>query len=253
MTKGVETRFLVIYSGVVTLAFLLAVYFGFVHPLHSGSRVAEFDRIRVHRIDLVEPDGTERLIISNRSDYPGSFYQGKEVARPDRNDSAGLLMMNDEGTEDGGFIWGGLSKDGRPMSFTHLSFDQFDQDQTLVLESSLQDGRKFTGIHMNDVPDYLITPQMMDEYTRAKVIGDGPARTAALTELSKRYPPSHQRVALERSPDNSVGLTLSDPAGLPRLRVLVAGDGSPQIQFLNTAGQVVRVLSGEPDAKPRGQ
>lgn len=37
--------------------------------------------------------------------------------RPDRSDSAGLLMMNDEGTEDGGFIWGGLSKGGRPMSF----------------------------------------------------------------------------------------------------------------------------------------
>ena len=243
MMKLIEARFLVIYSGVVTLAFILTVYFGFIHPVHSTSRVADFDRIRAHRIDLVEPDGTERLILSNRSDYPGSFYHGKEVVRPDRRDSAGLLMMNDEGTEDGGFIWGGLSKDGHPMSFTHLSFDQFEQDQTLSLDSSLQDGQKFTGIHMNDVPDYPITQQMMDDYTRAKTMPDGSARSAALSALARKYPPSHQRLALDRNPDSSVGLTLSDADGRPRLKVHVAVDGSPQIQFLNPQGKVVRILS----------
>ena len=118
--QSIAARYLVIYSGVVTLAFITTVYVGFVHPGHGASRVVDFDRIRAHRIDLVEPDGTERLILSNRSDYPGSFYHGKEFARPDRSDSAGLLMMNDEGTEDGGFIWGGLSSDNQPMSFTHL-------------------------------------------------------------------------------------------------------------------------------------
>lgn len=77
--KLITSRFLIISSCVVTLAFMLTVYFGFIHPVHSASRVADFDRIRAHRIDLVEPDGTKRLILSNRSDYPGSFYHGKEV------------------------------------------------------------------------------------------------------------------------------------------------------------------------------
>lgn len=235
-------RFLVIYSGTVTLAFMLTMYFGFVHPVRNASRVTDFDRVRAHRIDLVEPDGTERLILSNRSDYPGSLYHGREVARPDRTDSAGLLMMNDEGTEDGGFIWGGLSKDGHPMSFTHLSFDQYEQDQTLSLESSLQDGRKFTGIHMSDEPDYAITPRMVDDYTRVKAMPSGPARASAFATLAKKYPPGQLRVALDRSPDNSVGLTLRDVAGHPRLKVLVAADGSPQIQFLNPQGQVVQIF-----------
>jgi hypothetical protein len=243
MMKLSTARFLVIYSGIVTLAFMLTVYFGFVHSVHSTSRVTDFDRIRAHRIDLVEPDGTERLILSNRSDYPGSLYHGKEVARPDRTDSAGLLMMNDEGTEDGGFIWGGLLRDGHPMSFTHLSFDQYEQDQTLSLESSLQDGRKFTGIHMSDEPDYAITPQMVDDYTRVKAMPNGPGRASAFTALAKKYPPAQLRLALDRSPDNSVGLTLRDIAGRPRLKILVTADGSPQIQFLNTQGQVVRILS----------
>jgi hypothetical protein len=243
MTKFDPARFLVIYSGIVTLAFMLTVYFGFIHPIHSTSRVTDFDRIRAHRIDLVEPDGTERLILSNRSDYPGSFYHGKEVARPDRIDSAGLLMMNDEGTEDGGFIWGGLSRDGRPMSFTHLSFDQYEQDQTLSLESSLQGGRKFTGIHMSDEPDYAITPQMVDDYTQVKAMPTGPARASAFAALAKKYPPAQLRLALDRSPDNSVGLTLHDIAGHPRLKVLVTADGSPQIEFLNTQGRVIRILN----------
>ncbi len=242
----ISLRFLIAYSAIVTLAFMLTVYFGFVHPVQGASRVTDFDRIRAHRIDLVEPDGTERLILSNRTDYPGSFYHGKEFARPDRDDSAGLLMLNDEGTEDGGFIWGGITKDGKPMSFSHLSFDQYEQDQTLNLESSLEDGHRFTGIHMSDVPDFFITPQMIADYTLAKSMPSGQARSAALAGLEKKYPPAHQRIALDRSRDDSVGLTLADPSGHPRLKILVAENGTPLIQFLDTKGKIKRTLSAAP-------
>jgi hypothetical protein len=240
------TRYLVAYSAVVTLAFFLTVYFGFVRPVRGASRIADFDRIRVHRIDIVEPDGTERLILSDRTDYPGSFFHNHEVPRPDRSDAAGFLMMNDDGTEDGGFIWGGLSQNGKPMSFTHLSFDQFEQDQTLNLESSLIDGQKFTGIHMNDVPDYPITPQMIDAFTRVKSMPHGPARATAFAALLKQYPQGHQRLALDRDPDNSVGLTLNDSDGHPRLKLLVSADGNPSIQFLDPAGKVMRALRATP-------
>jgi hypothetical protein len=235
--------YLAAYSAVVTTSFILTVYFGFIRPVHGASRTTDFDRIRAHRIDLVEPDGTERLILSNRSDYPGSFFHNHEISRSDRRDSAGLLMMNDEGTEDGGFIWGGLSADGKPLSFTHLSFDQYEQDQTLNLESSLSNGEHFTGIHMNDVPDYPITPAMMDDFTRVKAMPRGPARIAAFDALLKQYPQGHQRLALDRDPDNSVGLTLSDAAGNPRLKILVTPNGTPTIQFLDNQGKVTRTLS----------
>jgi len=241
--RRLTPNFLVAYSFTVTLAFVLTVYIGFIRPVHGASRVADFDRIRAHRIDLVEPDGTERLILSNRSDYPGSFFHNKEIARSDRRDSAGLLMMNDEGTEDGGFIWGGLTQDGKPMSFTHLSFDQYEQDQTLNLEASLDHGQHFTGIHLSDVPDYPITPAMIDAFTRAKAMPPGPARDAAFTALLKQYPQGHQRAALDRDSSNNVGLTLRDPSGNPRLKILVAPDGTPTIQFLDAHGQTVRTLT----------
>jgi hypothetical protein len=249
-TTSRAATYLVAYSAVVTLAFILTVYLGFMRPVHGASRSTDFDRIRAHRIDLVEPDGTERLILSNRTDYPGSFFHNKEVARPDRRDSAGLLMMNDEGTEDGGFIWGGLSADGKPLSFTHLSFDQYEQDQTLALDASLSNGERFTGIHMNDVPDYPITPAMMDEVTRLKSMPESPARAAAFAALLKKYPQGHQRLALDRDSDNSVGLTLRDAAGNPRLKILVDPNGNPVIQFLDAHAKVTRTLSpSEPSSR----
>ena len=130
-------RFLVIYSAMVTAAFAATVFFGLPRALRGESKTGEFDRIRVHRIDVTEPDGTPRLIIADRAEYPGSFYHGREIERPDRRDSAGMLFINDEGTEDGGLIYGGATSDGKRQSFSHLSFDQYEQDQTVVVGTAL--------------------------------------------------------------------------------------------------------------------
>ncbi len=148
-------RFLVSYSAVVTIAFAVTLYLAGVRPVHGASNTTDFDRIRVHRIDVIEPDGTQRLVVSNRNDFPGDFFHGKEIARPDRGDAAGLIFLNDEGTEDGGLIYSGSGKGGKPVSSGHLSFDQYDQDQTLSLDSELSDGQKSTGISISDMPDTL--------------------------------------------------------------------------------------------------
>lgn len=241
MTRPLGPRFLVIYSAVVTIAFMLTTYFGFVRTVHGEPKTAEFDRIRAHRIDLVEPDGTVRLILSNRADYPGSFYHGKEIARPDRNDSAGLLFINDEGTEDGGLIFGGKLVNGKPMSFGHLSFDQYDQDQTLSLDSGIRDGQKFSSIILSDVPDFALTPAVMDETERVKAMPQGPERTAAWAALRKKYQNfGAQRAALARSFDGSVGLTLRDDQGHARLRLSVDRNGTPSFDMLDAQGHITR-------------
>ena len=234
--------FLAVYSGVVTVAFVATVLMG----ARTAAKNATFDRITVHRIDVVEPDGTERLAISNKDAFPGTYLHGKEIARPDRRDSAGLLMVNDEGTEDGGFIWGGLrDAKGQPTSFSHLSFDQYDQDQTLVLGAALNaDGTRGSGITLNDVGPYLMTKEFIDEGMRFQAMPHGPARAAAYAELKRRYPPGVQRGALARRADDSVGLELSDKAGKVRARLVVRADGEPALEFLDAGGKVQRTISG---------
>jgi hypothetical protein len=204
---------------------------------------ADFDRIRAHRIDLVEPDGTLRLILSNRSDFPGSFFHGKEVARPDRRDSAGLLMVDDEGTEDGGLIFSGRLVDGKPVTVGHLSFDQYDQDQTVSLSRSEENGETQSDLVLSDQSHWPLTPEIVGDYLRVKAMPDGPAATAAWEQLTRKYPPGHARAILRRAPNGSVGLTLNDAAGTARLRLHVEADGTAAIDFLDAQGKTVRSWS----------
>jgi hypothetical protein len=61
----------------------------------TTSKRGRFDEIDVQRINIVEPDGKIRLIISDRAKFPGSYYQGQEIKRTDRQ-AIGLLFMDDE-------------------------------------------------------------------------------------------------------------------------------------------------------------
>ena len=77
-------HFLAIYSGVLTLVFALTVWCGL-----AAMRDPTFGVITARRINIVEPDGTVRLTISNRADFPGGWIHKKESPRPDRRDAAG--------------------------------------------------------------------------------------------------------------------------------------------------------------------
>ena len=87
-------RFLAIYSGVLTLVFALTVLCGFAMMRNPNLGV-----VTARRINIIEPDGTVRLTISNRADFPGGWIHKKESPRPDRRDAAGMLFMSEEGTE----------------------------------------------------------------------------------------------------------------------------------------------------------
>ncbi|MEP7039334.1 MAG: hypothetical protein ABI891_13455 [Acidobacteriota bacterium] len=68
------TRFLTIYSGVLTFVFAITVLTGF----SNSSKTEIFDTINAHRINITEPDGTLRMVISNHDKLPGVIVKGKE-------------------------------------------------------------------------------------------------------------------------------------------------------------------------------
>src|ERR1700761_3992765 len=95
-------KFLLVYSAVVSTVLLAVVVMG------AKKGVQEFDELRVHRIDVVEPDGTLRMVISNKDRLPPVIIQGKEhPENGERRPQAGMIFYNDEGTENGGLIFGG--------------------------------------------------------------------------------------------------------------------------------------------------
>lgn len=235
--------FLAVYSGGLTLAFASLVLLG----ARRASLNANFDQLTVHRINIVEPDGTTRMVLSDHAEFPGAYYRGKEYPRMDR-DATGMLFNNEEGTENGGLIFGGeKDKDGTTHSWGHLSFDEYERDQTMAMESS-NDGSSRTvyyAVNDDDRP-YSLTPEYSAEWQKVKAMSAGPERIAAGKVFRTKYPGGVvNRGYFGRGRDKSVSLKLKDQQGHDRLIVSVAPDGTPKIDFLDEQGKIVRSISAD--------
>jgi hypothetical protein len=237
MTKLFSSpRFLAIYSGVLTIAFAVVVLAGFAESRPKQA----FDQITVHRINVVEPDGTLRLTISNKADFPGIIIKGKETPHPDRA-TAGMLFFNDEGTENGGLIFGGSKdKDGKVSSYGHLSFDQYEQDQVFSIDAEQQNGQRTSELRMIDEPDHPLTQELAAAARIGKLPKD--QQPEAWKQFRATMPHAETRILLGRADDKSVALRLKDVQGRDRLIIRVQSDGSPILQFLDERGKVTSQL-----------
>ncbi|MBP2160348.1 MULTISPECIES: hypothetical protein [Asticcacaulis] len=211
----------------------------------KASNHAHFDEITVGRINIVEPDGTKRLIISNRAQFPGSFEQGVEIARPDRANMAGMLFVNDEGTENGGLIQNGrMTADGKVRAGLALSFDRFRQDQALQLKHSDTETTSSSSLIINDVPAFTTTSNAEKSGFMAEADRLAPAeRRAYWQRLGDEGRLGQPRIYLGTTRDRASALVLNDARGRPRLQLLVGANGDPQIQMLDDSGKVVRTVS----------
>ncbi len=197
-------RWIVLYAGVVTTLLVAAA-------LARGTATPRtFDEITVHRINVVEPDGTLRMVISNRAALPGVIVQGRE-GKPDRP-YAGMLFYNDEGTENGGLVFGGhRAADGRVVgSGGQLSFDKYGA-ATMVQLSGVSDSEdRFAGLRVRD------------------------------TELGG---PNTNRIWVGNSEDGTATVALMDQKGRQRLVLEVAADGATSLRFLDADGKVLQRLA----------
>ena len=215
-----------------------------IFALTAFQQKTRFTEIDVERINIVEPDGSLRMVISNRPRSIGPIYKGKPFGyaggtRP------GIIFFNDEGTENGGLTFTGRRRDdGTYTSSVGMSFDQFNQDETLTLRYSDENGRKTTGITIAERDERDIYELIMrrDSINR---MSDSTARAAALQRLMgprNGVPLRASRVYLGRDVARSAVLNLYDPNGRPRLRLRVDSLGKPSLEFLDEAGAVVSKL-----------
>lgn len=203
-----------------------------------------FDEIDVGRINVREPDGTLRLVISNRAQFPGLPWKGSELARPDRTAYAGMIFVNDEGTENGGFIQNGqVGSDGKPNAGLSLTFDRFRQDQVIQLLHDEQGGHATSTLAINDEPDGMRSDvlQRMERLTAIRRLPPAD-RQAAMQQLRDEGLHSANRVRLGTTKGKAAALTLSDAQGRPRLTLMVTPDGKPSIQLLDDQGQPARTI-----------
>ncbi|MBN1224994.1 MAG: hypothetical protein JXB23_17225 [Candidatus Aminicenantes bacterium] len=227
-----EFRFLKAYA-VVSSVLLIGLIFV---AAHSVTKNAKFEEIDVERINIVEPDGSLRMVITDKARLPGLILKGKEYVH-DRQ-TAGIIFFNDEQTENGGLIFGGMkNEDGTPISYGHLSFDAYEQDQVLTIDAGQEGKKKVAGMAIIDRPDYPII-ELVELMERLKNLPEEQQK-AEMEKFQAEHPAPSRRLYLGRAEDNSVGIKLLDPQGRERILIQVAHDGSPILKFLDEDGKVI--------------
>src|SRR5215467_3457634 len=222
MTEDLErdVRFLKRYAVVMTALLVVTATAAFTRSAHE-----KFTEIDVERINVVEPDGHYRMVISNRPRSIGPIYKGepfgyKGGGRP------GIIFFNDEGTENGGLTFTGSScadsvavtagrrcAKGDYSASTHMSFDQFNQDQVLNLDYRDENGRRLIGFSVNDRANLDIHDFVMQRDSILQ-IADTAARRAAMAALQaprNGSPLAAQRLFIGRAEDRSAIVNLRDP------------------------------------------
>jgi hypothetical protein len=199
-----------------------------------------FTEIDVERINVVEPDGKLRMVISNRPRSSGPIYQGEPFGYPGGS-RPGILFFNDEGTENGGLTFSGRTlPDGRFVATSHFAFDQFNQDQVLYLQYADEDGTRRTGLTIADRADVDIR-ELVRERDAIQQMAPGPERAEALRKWQEPrdgVPLFAQRVHVGRDASKAAIVELADPDGRARLRLKVDAQGEPSLEFLDEDGAV---------------
>jgi hypothetical protein len=196
-------NFLVTYSAVLSTVFAAVLLIG-----AKSNRTSVFDEIQVHRINVVEPDGTLRMVISNHEKLPGVIVKGKEFPKLERPE-AGMLFYNDEGSENGGLIFGGQHNEKGEVvnSGVSLSFDKYGQAGQIVQLAGVDDkDNKFAGLAVND---------------------------------------KTHRIWVGRRDDNASVVALMDSQGKKRIVMQVAADGTSSLDFLDAEGHILKRLVPE--------
>lgn len=199
--------------------------------------------IDVERINLIEKDGTRRLVISNRERSPAVYSHGNTRGQPGRR--AGLIFYSNTGDEAGGLVFGGeRESSGKVNQGLSLTFDQYDQDQVVALQHIDEGGARYQGLTINDRPEVPLG----DIIARDSTINAMPAglqrdsARAAWLVWQGGVAYGARRLFAGRRQDRASVLNLADPNGHTRLRLIVDSLGTAQIQFLDAAGKVQTTL-----------
>lgn len=236
-------RFLVIYSGVLTAVFAASMLSGFV----AAPKKVSLEELDVQRINLVEPDGTLRMVISDKARFPGLIVKGKDHPHP--RPQAGMLFYNDEGSENGGLVFGGhQDKDGKIIdSGGSLTFDKYDQDQLVQLMGVHDSSGHQAGLIVSDRPDRPVL-QDLQEFPKIEAM-PAAERKKLMQARNKDAYYGATRITVARGDDGVAKISLRDALGHPRIVMGVAADGASSLKFLDADGKVLNELAPS-GAKP---
>jgi len=226
-----------VFAATLLFASLVAV-----SAFKQSARPQNLGEITVERINVVDADGTLRLVISNKDRMHPGVIGGKTIQRP--RPYAGFILFNDQGDEAGGLTLTGRDGNGRRAANAGLMFDQLGQDQTIGFEYGEENGQRAAAFKVWDRPDAPLA-DLVEQLNGANAIQDRTEREAAVARIRAAAPKPAQRVFVGKTRDRVASVVLADAQGRTRLALKVDADGAASIEFLDADGKVVqRVAPG---------
>ena len=239
-----ELRLIRIYAAFSSIV-LIAVIVLFTAGFAQRPQRSKFAEIDVERINVVEKDGTVRLVISNkdRAEIAGRIA-GKPIKRMVGAKQAGLLFYNDEGDEVGGLTFGSRKHDGVIDAGTELLFDQYKQDQTIGFRYSYSGGQHWAGLNVWERSEIPL-PELLEKIEAAEKLPE--AEKAAVLKPLREQQRGPVRLFVGKTGDGIAGVLLADSKGKPRIMLKVEREGTASMEFLDEAGKVINRFPPKPN------
>ncbi|MGI9055071.1 MAG: hypothetical protein ACR2F2_04625 [Pyrinomonadaceae bacterium] len=196
----------------------------------SQSKKQKFTEIDVERINVVEKDGKLRMVISNQERQHPGISNGKVIERKGPR-PPGMIFFNHLGDEMGGLIYG---ENGGNGHFGSLTWDKVKGDQTIGFRHLEGDNGTYQmGLEMWQQPN--IPGDVLNDKIAAllKIPEESAARKAAVQKMLDNNELPRNRLFLGKTRDNTTSLEISDIKGKPRIKMSVAADGNPKLDFLD--------------------
>lgn len=238
-------RELVFLRTFATASACVVVFLSFMAFNQTGNK--RFSEIDVERINIIEPDGTVKMIITN----VGRFPNGKDTInnRPtnvSRKKRSGMLFFNEDGIECGGFIYDGQKKENGHSSGLSLTYDQYDGDQVMqLLTQDYTEGEKrrvTSSLVFNDRPAKETQQKNHEISLEIEAL-----RKKNPAEAQKKYQEYEAqgliggapRIMLGQSRSQNNGLFLFDDKGMPKAMFYVDKDNKAKLDFFDDKGTVI--------------
>ncbi|WP_420573891.1 hypothetical protein [Kordia sp.] len=208
------------------------------------SNTQKFGTIDVERINIVENDGTVKMVITNANHFPSAGDSINNRAYHERKKRAGMLFFTEDGKECGGFIYDGTKTENGHSAGLSLTYDQYDGDQVMQLmttDNRVGDKRFKSGtLVFNDRGDYETHESIAEAVKELKAIKDPKERRKKYKEYKEKGEYSSvRRVALGQTPGKQNGLFLYDDEGRPRARFVVDENNEVKLEAYDEKGKVI--------------
>lgn len=224
------TYFIIGYSAIVST---LALYFAFFKKTDTNSEIT------VERINIVEPDGSLKMVLSNSQKQHAGIINGQPL--PDRERPAGLIFFNSLGDECGGLVYDGNKEEAGFV----LSVDQFRNDQVMQLQylENVTDKERKYGLQLWGYKKEDSYEERNDGFERMDKLATIEEKDSLLNKMKNDKILMEDRLFIGRHFSQDVGLFIKDDFGHPRIKIYVDADNEPKIEIFDELGLLIKTLN----------